>query len=287
MPRASVIISTYNWSSVLPFSIASALEQTEKDLEVLVIGDACTDDSEEVVSSIGDPRVQWFNLAERFGHQAGPNNEGLRRAKGAFIFYLNHDDVWFPHHVEKFLEVFDRGADLVYGMAAMMEAEDRLRLAPEYPTPYRRGMWTPPTVVAHRKHVVDEVGGWGDYHLLSVDPESEFVGRALEAGFRLEFCPRLTAVKLPAALRADVYQTKPNHEQRAWLERIRTDDELEAKLLGELLKRRTVSRPEPTIFADAERLLRRIARGVLRRLPTKNMTTIRIDRNKRYKGSDP
>lgn len=287
MPRASVIISTYNWSSVLPFSIASALEQTEQDLEILVVGDACTDDSEQVVRAVGDPRVHWFNISERFGHQAGPNNEGLQRAAGECIFYLNHDDVWLPHHVEKFLEVFDRGADVVYGMTAILHTEGEVRLAPEYPTPYRRGMWTPPTVLAHRSSVVDKIGGWGDYRVLPMSPENDLVGRALDAGFRLEFCPRLTAVKVPAALRPEVYHTKPNHEQRAWLERIRSDDELEARLLGELLKTRTVAPQQPTIFAEGVRLLKRIVRLVIKRRQPKGFARMRIDNNKRYKGSDP
>jgi glycosyltransferase involved in cell wall biosynthesis len=57
-PRVSVIIATYNWSSVLLYSIGSVLGQTMGDFELLVAGDGCTDDSEQVVSSIADPRVR-------------------------------------------------------------------------------------------------------------------------------------------------------------------------------------------------------------------------------------
>src|SRR5262249_29306735 len=46
MPQVTVIIPTYNWSAVLPYSIGSALRQTFSDFELLVIGDGCTDDSE-------------------------------------------------------------------------------------------------------------------------------------------------------------------------------------------------------------------------------------------------
>src|SRR5438552_3536771 len=59
VPRVSVVIATYNWSSVLPFSIGSVLRQTFSDFEVLVIGDGCTDDSERVVAAIDDPRIRW------------------------------------------------------------------------------------------------------------------------------------------------------------------------------------------------------------------------------------
>ena len=46
-PRVTVIIPTYNWSTVLPYSIASVIDQTMDDLELWVIGDGCTDDDQE------------------------------------------------------------------------------------------------------------------------------------------------------------------------------------------------------------------------------------------------
>jgi glycosyltransferase involved in cell wall biosynthesis len=83
-PSVTVIIPTYNWSSVLPYSIGSVLRQTFTDFELLVVGDGCTDDSEAVVGRISNPRVTWINLPTNTGHQSGPNNEGLRQARGQF-----------------------------------------------------------------------------------------------------------------------------------------------------------------------------------------------------------
>ena len=80
MPLVTVILSTYNWSSVLPFSIQSVLNQTFPDFELLVVGDGCTDDSADVVAKFNDSRVRWINLPRNTGTQAGPNNEGLRQA---------------------------------------------------------------------------------------------------------------------------------------------------------------------------------------------------------------
>ncbi|HXY92105.1 MAG TPA: glycosyltransferase, partial [Acidimicrobiia bacterium] len=69
-PRVTVVIATYNWAPVLPYAIGSVLDQTFQDFELLVIGDACTDESEAVVTSIPDPRVRWLNLARNTGHQS-------------------------------------------------------------------------------------------------------------------------------------------------------------------------------------------------------------------------
>src|SRR5687767_13979403 len=139
-PRVTIIIPTYNMSTVLSHSIGRALDQTFTDFELLVVGDGCTDDSERVVSEIKDPRVRWINLLPRWGHQTGPNNEGLRQARAEYIAYLGHDDLWFPHHLENLVAALDAGADLAHSALAIVMADGHvlpLTLAP--------------TAVAHRK----------------------------------------------------------------------------------------------------------------------------------------
>ena len=69
MPRVTVVIPTFNWSTVLPYSIGSVLRQTFADFELLVIGDGCTDDSEAVVRAVGDARVRWLNLPRNTGQE--------------------------------------------------------------------------------------------------------------------------------------------------------------------------------------------------------------------------
>jgi glycosyltransferase involved in cell wall biosynthesis len=98
-PIVSVVIATYNWSSVLRFAIASVLAQSFRDFELLVVGDCCSDDSETVVRSFNDNRVSWHNLEENYGNQFGPNNQGLALACGRYIAYLGHDDLWHPDHL--------------------------------------------------------------------------------------------------------------------------------------------------------------------------------------------
>ena len=59
------------------------LHQSHAGWELWVVGDACTDDTEQVVDSFGDERIHFVNLDRNVGEQSGPNNEGFRRSRGA------------------------------------------------------------------------------------------------------------------------------------------------------------------------------------------------------------
>jgi glycosyltransferase involved in cell wall biosynthesis len=233
-PRVSVIIATYNWSSVLPYSIGSVLRQTMQDFEILVVGDGCTDDSEEVVAAIGDPRIRWFNLHSHTGHQSGPNNEGLRQARGELIAYLGHDDLWFPHHLAAHVAALDPSNIAMTYSLLVAVTPDAAEPRPVRPQP-KDGSWSPPTCTVHRRSVTEALGGWRDYREIVVPPEIDLWRRARAAGFEFKFVPRLTAIKFPASKRRGVYRTKPNREQSAWSSRIASEPELEATLLAEIV----------------------------------------------------
>src|SRR5688572_1019424 len=103
-PVVSVILATYNWTSVLRYAIRTVLWQTFTDFELLVIGDGCTDDTAEVVASFRDPRIRWHNLPENTGNQAGPNNAGLAMARSEYVAYMHQDDLWLPDHLAVLVE---------------------------------------------------------------------------------------------------------------------------------------------------------------------------------------
>jgi len=68
-PAISVVIATYNRSRALGYAIESVLGQTFADWELIVVGDACTDDTAEVVARYveADPRVRFVNLEHNWG----------------------------------------------------------------------------------------------------------------------------------------------------------------------------------------------------------------------------
>lgn len=231
-PKITVVMATYNWSSVLPYSISSILRQTRGDFEVRVVGDACTDDSEAVVRAINDPRVHWHNLAKNFGQQGGPNNEGISQARGEYIAYLGHDDLWLPHHLEALIPALEAGAGFAWGLVSFISPHSNTgEMCPKSPRNYRYRMWIPPTGLVHRKDLAQAVGGWRSYHDIATDPECDLLMRIHEAGGLGQFVPRLTALKFPAALRKNVYQDKPCHEQKAWMQKILEGADIEREEL--------------------------------------------------------
>lgn len=89
----SVIIPTYNRAPVLRRAIESALSQTYPALEVVVADDGSSDDTADVVLSLG-PRVRYLRQ-ENAGVSAA-RNFGMRNARGEFIAFLDSDDAWQP-----------------------------------------------------------------------------------------------------------------------------------------------------------------------------------------------
>ena len=93
MPQVSVIIPTYNRAHLLRESIESVLSQTHRDLELIVVDDGSTDDTEKVVSSYL-PHLTYL-YQEHQGVSAA-RNKGLERAQGNYLTFLDSDDLWLP-----------------------------------------------------------------------------------------------------------------------------------------------------------------------------------------------
>jgi len=97
-PKVSVIIPTYNRCALLHEAIASVLEQTFKDLELIVVDDGSTDETRDVVMSFDDPRIRYLFQANR-GVSAA-RNWGVASSRGGLIAFLDSDDVWLPEKLE-------------------------------------------------------------------------------------------------------------------------------------------------------------------------------------------
>lgn len=109
MPTVSVVIPTYNRASVLSRAINSVLSQSFEDLELVIVDDGSTDETEEVIRSYDDPRIEYI----RFEVNKGANTArktGIEAAKGRYISFLDSDDKWLPSKVEQQVKRFNTGS---------------------------------------------------------------------------------------------------------------------------------------------------------------------------------
>lgn len=285
-PRVTVVIATYNWAPVLPTAIASVLDQTHTDLELLVVGDGCTDESAEVVGAIDDERVRWINLPTNHRHQWAPNNEGIRQARGTLIAYLGHDDLWLPRHLERLTAAIDDGAVLAHDRVLMVDPGAPLRTTPAAGWHFRPGTWIPPTSVLHRRDAVEAVGPWRPPDATgALDPENDLWARLAERYGPPTPVATLGSIKLSAAKRAEVYRDRPSIEQRDWLERIRACSDPEVELAALEGRPPPASTPPAQAWPLTTRLWRKV-NAVPRKVrgrPTYTAVERQTDR-RRFKG---
>ena len=125
MPKISVIIPCYNVQDYLNECLDSVLNQTFKDFEVICINDGSTDNSLQILKEYSekDNRIQLISRSNK--GLGATRNEGVRRAKGDYLFFLDSDDWIDPQCLEKlYLKIEQDEADLcLYGCVLYKENE--------------------------------------------------------------------------------------------------------------------------------------------------------------------
>jgi glycosyltransferase involved in cell wall biosynthesis len=117
--KVSVIIPTYNRAHVIGRSIQSALDQTYRDFEILVVDDGSTDDTLDAVKPFFQhAQVKYLRHEWNKGHQAA-RNTGIKNASGEYIGFLDSDDVWIPKKIELQLAAMAERRPNCIGLTAM------------------------------------------------------------------------------------------------------------------------------------------------------------------------
>jgi hypothetical protein len=229
-PLVSVRIGTYNQAELLcERALASVRRQTYQRWEAVVVGDACTDDTEERIAAIGDERIRFFNLPyrgpypndERALWQVGgipPFNAAADATKGRWIAPLDHDDEWDDDHIELLLAAArEQHAELAYGRLKVRLVDSDLTA--ELGTfPPRLGDFAMMGAILHgglkefrydlNSHLAEEPGDWN------------LTRRLWEAGVRFTYLDRTVGT----------YFVAPHHPGRSgWEKRAGADpDQAEA-----------------------------------------------------------
>lgn len=105
-PLVSVIVPSYNTGQYIRAAVESALAQTWRELEVIVVDNRSTDETGKVLATIGDDRLSSCLISNE-GVIAKSRNEGARRAQGEYLAFLDSDDVWERDKLEVQLKHLD------------------------------------------------------------------------------------------------------------------------------------------------------------------------------------
>lgn len=119
-PLISVVMPTFNHGHLIGRSISSVLEQSWQHLELVIVDNYSSDNTEEIVRQFEDPRVKYIKV-HNDGVIAKSRNAGIAEAKGDWIAFLDSDDWWKSTKLERCAAYFD-AADVVY---------HRMRIVPE------------------------------------------------------------------------------------------------------------------------------------------------------------
>lgn len=166
-PRLSVVLPTYNRANVIGRAIDSVLRQTEQAVELIIVDDGSTDDTEAVIQSRSDPRIRYLRHApNRGGNYA--RNRGIEAALAPIVSFLDSDDEFLPEKASRVLEFFDRHVEIdglldsyVLIVDSGGEARERLNPTDLDPMNFRRGIFLgalskpTPSISARKAALID------------------------------------------------------------------------------------------------------------------------------------
>lgn len=104
MPFFTVILPLYNKENFVRDAIKSILNQTFTDFELLIVNDCSTDKSVEIASEFLSEKVQIIHHEKNYG-LAATRNTGIKKATSNYVTFLDADDLWKPHFLEKIFQL--------------------------------------------------------------------------------------------------------------------------------------------------------------------------------------
>jgi SAM-dependent methyltransferase len=210
-PLVSIVMPTYNRAEVIGRAIRSVVAQTYPAWELIVVDDASTDHTAELVRSFGDSRIYYVRLPINCGHPSRPRNIGWTLARGVYMAYIDDDNAWRPRHLESLVAACEASPEAAgaYG--------DRCHHAPDGAT----------EDIVGPDHGVDTGDGMHRRDLSALMPEmwteSNFTNEDMEFWGRLRQRHPVGLVHVPEVL-SDYYIHGGNRYSNHWLNFRRYDE---------------------------------------------------------------
>lgn len=123
----SVVVPAYNAEATLARTLQSIIDQTVGVAEIIVVDDGSTDGTAELTRQYAEADARVRLLSKSNGGASSARNAGIASATGEFIGFLDADDVWLPHKLERQLEVFERHTEVGAVQAGAVHVDGDLR----------------------------------------------------------------------------------------------------------------------------------------------------------------
>jgi glycosyltransferase involved in cell wall biosynthesis len=137
-PLVSVIIPTFNGGEHLGEAIQSVLDQTYPRFELIIVNDASTDNTAEVLKRFDDPRLKYIVHTENRGADVA-RHTALEASSGGVIFLLDQDDFFHPEKLQVHISYLENHPDIGFTYNNRFELN--------YSTTTIRDIWRPPRVI--------------------------------------------------------------------------------------------------------------------------------------------
>ncbi|MEQ1714527.1 MAG: glycosyltransferase family 2 protein [Hyphomicrobium sp.] len=233
VPYASVILSTLNRSSTLPYALASVQGQSEKRLEIFLVLDGATPACREIAFAAAreDARIRIFDLAKDSGRGEFNVDFALSQCSSERIFYIDDDDLWLTHHVARLGPLLDH-ADVADSRVCSVDRAGALHLGPSRGANarIRALLGTARLKTLYDTHMAHRKDAYGRYATWFSHPETGYAVWGLMAGFannpecRWVSCDEVTALSIHGAARPDMSPEARTKEIAHWAAQIGARD---------------------------------------------------------------
>jgi glycosyltransferase involved in cell wall biosynthesis len=122
--KASILIPTFNRAYIIGDAIKSALAQTFRDFEIVIVDDGSSDNTREIVERFQDERIRYVQHEFNKGCSAACNT-AVESARGEIVAFLDSDDVWKPEYLERQVNFLNShsGVDIVFSDMELQERD--------------------------------------------------------------------------------------------------------------------------------------------------------------------
>ena len=200
-PLVSIRIATYNNAKLLAErALASVFRQTYEHYEVVVVGDGCSDDTEDVIGKLNNKKIRFYNLPDRGRYPEDPHarwmvagtmpmNMGAELAKGTWIAPLDDDDEFTDDHIQALLaECLKNRAELSYGKFSW-HSDDEEKVLGTFPPRLGNFAFQATIYASALRFFQYDVNAW----VFNEPADWNLCRRMYEAGVRMNFLDEIVA----------------------------------------------------------------------------------------------